>query len=128
MPSFTFFNLSNYIAGRVRHQVYTENSMAEIERLNFISQFIEDSQCVNFTATWALVVEWEEVHPFDHFAFVQSPSSFEGETAEFLNSVSLHKPKTFYYLCITLMQSIKIMQAQYTKIQQQMFLVHLLLL
>ena len=85
--------------GTVRHQIFTgiegestnnrrKKATEKINQLNIISEYIRESQNTNFTGKWALLVEWSDVHPFDHLSFFNSPSSLEGETAEFLNSVS----------------------------------------
>ena len=72
--------------GSVRYQIYTQD---QSERLEMINQFVRESQGVNFTGTWALTVEWNKVRSYDQVDFNANPSSFEGETAEFLKSVSL---------------------------------------
>ena len=85
--------------GTVRYQVFTaseaesannrrKKAAEERKRLDIISEYIRESQnTTDFTGKWALLVEWSDVHPFDHQSFFNSPSSFEGVTAEFLNSV-----------------------------------------
>ena len=80
--------------GDVRYQAYTERDMAQRERLANISRYIRESQNTSFSGTWALLVEWSNVHPYDHQFFFNNPSFFEGETADFLNSVS--KPTNTY--------------------------------
>ena len=83
--------------GTVKYQVFSESESANNRqrkaaegrnRLDIISEYIQESQNMNFTGKWALLVEWSDVHAFDHLSFFNSPSSFEGETAEFLSSVS----------------------------------------
>ena len=83
----------------MRYQVFTgseaesannrqKKATEERNQLDIISEYISKSQNTNFTGKWALLVEWSDVHPFDHLSFFNSPSSFEGKTAEFLSSVS----------------------------------------
>ena len=83
----------------MRHQVFTgtegesinnrrKKATEERNQLDIISEYIRESQNTNFTGKWALLVEWSDVHPFDHLSFFNSLSSLEGETAEFLSSVS----------------------------------------
>ena len=55
--------------------------------MDIISEFIRESQDTEFVGKWALLVEWNEVHPFDHLRFVNFPDQFDEETAAFLNSV-----------------------------------------
>ena len=83
--------------GTVKYQVFISSESANNRRkkaaegrnrLDIISEYIRESQNMNFTGKWALLVEWSDVHAFDHLSFFNSPSSFEGETAEFLSSVS----------------------------------------
>ena len=92
------YTLIDYV-GTVRYQVFigSEEESANNQRkrateernqLDIISEYIRESQNTNFTGKWALLVEWSDVHPFDHQSFFNSPFSFEGETAEFLSSVS----------------------------------------
>ena len=85
--------------GTVRYQVFTasetesannrrKKATEERNRLDIISEYIRESQNTNFIGKWALLVEWSDVHPYDHQFFFNFPSFFEGETAEFLSSVS----------------------------------------
>ena len=82
----------------MRYQVFTgsegesannrrKKATEERNRLDSISEYIRESQNTNFTGKWALLVEWSDVHPFDHLSFFIFPFLFEGETADFLNSV-----------------------------------------
>ena len=57
-------------------------------QLEIINEYIRESQSTDFTGRWALLVEWSDVHPYDHQYFVNFPFFFQGETADFLSSVS----------------------------------------
>ena len=83
-----FITIIFVIVGDVRYQVLTDNTIAEQAVLSPINEYIRDTQGVNFTGTFAVVAEWDRVHPYNHARFFFSPESFEGITAEFLNSVS----------------------------------------
>ena len=48
------------VAGLVSYEVFTGDST----QLNEVSEFISQSQCVQFTGTWMLVAEWDDVPPF----------------------------------------------------------------
>ena len=85
--------------GTVRYQVFTaseaesannrrKKATEERNRLDSISEYIRESQNTDFIGKWALLVEWKDVHPYDHQFFTFYPFLFEGETAEFLSSVS----------------------------------------
>ena len=82
----------------MRYQVFTsggesvsdrqKKSTDERNQLENISEYIRYSQDNNFIGKWALLVEWSDVHPYDHLSFSRFPNEYERETAEFLNSVS----------------------------------------
>ena len=74
--------------GSIRHQVFSESLASG--QLEIINEYIQTSEGTNFTGKWALLVEWSGVHPYNHQSFINSPSSFERDTADFLNSVSMH--------------------------------------
>ena len=84
--------------GTVRYQVFTASETAsannrrkkateEGNQRDIISEYIRESQNTDFIGKWALLVEWSDVHPYDHQFFSIFPFFFEGETAEFLSSV-----------------------------------------
>ena len=72
----------------MRYQVFTSAVEPARNQLDIINEYIQESQDTDFIGKWALLVEWRNVHPFDHLSFFISPSLFEEETANFLNSVS----------------------------------------
>ena len=82
----------------MRYQVFTsggesvsdrqKKSTDERNQLENISEYIRYSQGNNFIGKWALLVEWSDVHPYDHLSFSRFPNEYERETAEFFNSVS----------------------------------------
>ena len=63
--------------------------MTEMKMLTMISRYIDNSQNTTFSGTWALLVDWSNVHPFNHQTFVDSPFRFQELTARFLNSISV---------------------------------------
>ena len=68
--------------------MYSDSTLAGRERLSVINQFIRESQNISFSGTWALLVDWSKVHPYNHQAFINEPSLYEGPVANYLNSVS----------------------------------------
>ena len=100
-------DVDNRVEGTVRYQVFTTSETAsannrrkkateEGNQLDIISEYIRESQNTDFIGKWALLVEWSDVHPYDHQFFSFFPFFFEGETADFLNSTN-----TFQAIIIT---------------------------
>ena len=72
----------------MRYQVFSSGVESENNRLEIINEYIRESQSTDFTGRWALLAEWSDVHPYNHLNFVNFPFFFQGETADFLSSVS----------------------------------------
>ena len=72
----------------MRYQVFSSGVESENNRLEIINEYIRESQSTDFTGRWALLVEWSDVHPYNHLNFVNFPFFFQRETADFLSSVS----------------------------------------
>ena len=47
------------VAGLVSYEVFSGDST----QLNEVSDYISQSQCVQFSGTWMLVAEWDDVPP-----------------------------------------------------------------
>lgn len=90
----TFFLLP---LGRVRYQI---NSLARGQQgsINKINEFIRNSQNESFNGTFALLVDWDAIHPAGFEEFVRNPSVFSTATANFLNSVSEISTKYMYIM------------------------------
>lgn len=56
------------IAGNISYEVHSRNGddLGSNQLLKTISNFVEESTSQSFNATWLLVAEWKEVHPWPH--------------------------------------------------------------
>ena len=56
------------LAGNISYEVHSRNGddLGSNQLLNTISNFVEESTGQSFNATWLLVAEWKEVHPWPH--------------------------------------------------------------
>ena len=54
--------------GNVRYQTFkiTSEDEDETRQLREVNDYISNEEKVNFTGSWMLLVEWEDVHPFPH--------------------------------------------------------------
>ena len=55
------------MSGQVRYEVYEAGTLTQIDsELSEVSQFIANETKGEFNATWMLLAEWRDCHPFPH--------------------------------------------------------------
>ena len=89
----------------MKYQVFSSGVESGNNRLQIINEYIRESQSTDFTGRWALLVEWSDVHPYDHQYFFNFPFFFQGETADFLSSVSQYCVNVIPFIILSIIRA-----------------------